>query len=51
MNQKTRTAWLYLSPMLLVLIVVALWPLGRTIWFSLTDANINDLDAAKFVGL
>jgi len=51
MNPQTRTAWHYLSPVLLVLIVVALWPLGRTIWFSLTDANINDIDAAKFVGL
>lgn len=37
--------------MLVILIVVALWPLGRSIWFSLTDANINNLDAAKFVGL
>ena len=51
MNNKTRTAWLFLSPMLIVLVLVALWPLGRTIWFSFTDANINDLDAAKFVGL
>ena len=22
--------------------VVAAWPLARTIWFSFTDANIND---------
>jgi trehalose/maltose transport system permease protein len=51
MNAKTRTAWLFLSPMLIVLIVVAAWPLGRSIWFSFTDANINDPDAAKFVGL
>ena len=51
MHNKTRTAWLFLSPMLIVLILVALWPLGRTIWFSFTDANINDLDAAQFVGL
>jgi len=50
MNNKTRTAWLFLAPMLIVLAVVALWPLGRTIWFSFTDANINDMAAAKFVG-
>ncbi len=37
--------------MLLVLALVAVWPLGRTIWFSFTDANINDIDAARFVGL
>ena len=50
MNSKTRTAWTFLAPMLLVLGVVALWPLGRTIWFSFTNANINDMAAAKFVG-
>jgi trehalose/maltose transport system permease protein len=31
-------------------VLVALWPLGRTIWFSFTDANINDLSVTKFVG-
>jgi trehalose/maltose transport system permease protein len=51
MNNKTRTAWVFLAPMLLVLALVAAWPLGRTIWFSFTDANINDIDASKFVGL
>jgi trehalose/maltose transport system permease protein len=51
MNNKTRTAWLFLAPMLLVLLLVAVWPLGRTIWFSFTDANINNLETSKFVGL
>lgn len=51
MNAKTRTAWIFLAPMLTVLLLVAVWPLGRTIWFSFTDANINNLDAARFVGL
>lgn len=51
MNNKTRTAWIFLAPMLMVLALVALWPLGRTIWFSFTDANINDLSATHFVGL
>jgi trehalose/maltose transport system permease protein len=51
MNNKTRTAWLFLAPMLLVLLLVAVWPLGRTIWFSFTDANINNLDTTQFVGL
>jgi trehalose/maltose transport system permease protein len=50
MQNKTRTAWLFLAPMLVILVLVALWPLGRTIWFSFTDANINNLDEAKFVG-
>ncbi len=51
MNNKTRTAWLFLAPMVVVLLMVAAWPLGRTIWFSFTDANINDLGVARFVGL
>lgn len=51
MNNKTRTAWLFLAPMLVVLLLVAVWPLGRTIWFSFTDANINNLDATQFIGL
>jgi trehalose/maltose transport system permease protein len=50
MNNKTRTAWTFLLPMLVVLALVALWPLGRSVWFSFTDANINDPGAARFVG-
>ena len=50
MQNRTRTAWIFLTPMLVVLALVALWPLGRTIWFSFTDANINDLGATKFIG-
>ncbi|SFB16786.1 carbohydrate ABC transporter membrane protein 1, CUT1 family (TC 3.A.1.1.-) [Collimonas sp. OK607] len=50
MNNRTRTAWIFLAPMLIVLVAVAVWPLGRSIWFSFTDANINDLSHARFVG-
>lgn len=37
--------------MLVVLGLVAGWPLGRTIWFSLTDAELSRLDVHAFVGL
>ncbi len=37
--------------MLAALATVALWPLARTIWFSLTDATLFDLGAAAYVGL
>ena len=50
-RQRVRAAWLFLTPMLVVLAVVAGWPLLRTIWFSFTDANLSALDAARFVGL
>lgn len=47
---RVRTAWLFLLPMLILLLAVAGWPLGRTIWFSFTDANLTDLSAAQFIG-
>jgi len=36
--------------MVLMMLVVAVWPLARSIWFSFTDININDISAAEFVG-
>jgi len=51
MNGRTRTAWLFLAPMLVGLVVVAAWPLARSIWFSFTDTSINDIAGGKYVGL
>ncbi|WP_159712268.1 carbohydrate ABC transporter permease [Geminicoccus flavidas] len=48
---RTRAAWLFLAPMLVALALVAVWPLGRTVWFAFTDANLSDMGAAGFVGL
>jgi trehalose/maltose transport system permease protein len=50
MNSRVKTAWLFLAPMVLLMLVVAVWPLARSIWFSFTDININDFSAAEFVG-
>ena len=50
-RQRTLAAWLFVSPMLLVLAAVAGWPLVRTIWFAFTDANLADLSAAQYIGL
>jgi trehalose/maltose transport system permease protein len=49
-RERVRAAWLFLAPMLFVLALVAVWPLGRTMWFAFTDANLSDLAAAQFVG-
>ncbi|WP_078057814.1 carbohydrate ABC transporter permease [Rhizobium rhizosphaerae] len=49
--QRARAAWVFLAPTLLVLAIVAGWPLLRTIYFSLTDASLTSLDTARFVGL
>jgi trehalose/maltose transport system permease protein len=45
-----RAAWLFLSPMLVVLALVAGWPLLRTIWFSFTDASLDNLSDYSFIG-
>ncbi len=50
MNSRVKTAWLFLASMVLLMLVVAVWPLARSIWFSFTDININDISAAEFVG-
>jgi len=50
-RRRARAAWLMLLPMLAGLSFVAVWPLSRTIWFSLTDATLFDLGAAAYVGL
>ncbi len=51
MNDRTRTAWMFLAPMLFLMLLVAGWPLFRSIWFSFTETNINDIASSKFVGI
>ena len=50
-RSRTRTAWLFLAPMLIVLALVAAWPLLRTIWLGFTDANLLRLEQSKWTGL
>jgi trehalose/maltose transport system permease protein len=50
-SSRTRSAWLFLAPMLVLLALVAGWPLLRTIWLGLTDANTLQLGEARWVGL
>ncbi|GGK22751.1 carbohydrate ABC transporter permease [Salinarimonas ramus] len=47
---RVRSAWLFLSPMLVVLALVAGWPLVRTIYFSFTDATLSNLSDYDFIG-
>ncbi len=49
-RSRVRAAWMFLIPMLIVLALVAGWPLARTIWFSFTDANLADLANARYIG-
>jgi trehalose/maltose transport system permease protein len=49
-RQRIRAAWLFLAPMLVVLVAVAGWPLLRTIYFGFTDATLTNLGNAQWVG-
>lgn len=48
---RIRSAWLFLAPMLIILALVAAWPLIRTIWLGFTDANLLKMEQAKWIGL
>ena len=52
-RQRMRSAWIFLTPMLIILALVALEPLGRSIWLSLTDARLDRLggEGVNFIGL
>ncbi len=47
---RLRSAWLFLGPMLVVLALVAGWPLVRTIYLGFTNANLADLSRTEFIG-
>jgi len=50
MRQRERYAWLFLLPMLLVLALVAGWPLLKTIAYGFTNASLIDPASARFIG-
>ncbi|MDQ0467902.1 carbohydrate ABC transporter permease [Labrys wisconsinensis] len=50
-RREMRAAWLFLAPTLIALALVALWPLARTLFFSITDAELDDPASYAFVGL
>jgi trehalose/maltose transport system permease protein len=47
--ERMRAARWFLLPMCLALLLVAGWPLMRTIYFSMTNASLTDLYNAKFI--
>nr|WP_033052928.1 sugar ABC transporter permease [Sinorhizobium meliloti] len=50
-RQQRRTAWIFLLPLLLTLVAVAIWPLARSIFFSFTDAYLDAPSDYGFVGI
>lgn len=51
LGAQTRTAWLLLAPTVAVVVLVALFPLAQTIWYSFTNARLASAQPAEFVGL
>ena len=47
-RERTRSAWIFLTPTLLVLLLVAGWPLSRTIFFSFTDASLEAIGDSTY---
>lgn len=50
-RQRVRSAWLFMTPTLVVLAAVAGWPLMRTFWFAFTNANLSNPEPPEYVGL
>src|SRR5689334_24899506 len=50
-RRQTRIAWLLLLPSLAVVALVALYPLGKTIYTSFTNQEFLALEPTKWVGL
>ena len=51
MKRSNASNWLFLAPCIFVLILCAGWPLLRTIFFSFTDATLDNLQDFSFVGV
>lgn len=49
-REKIRAAWVFLTPMIIVLLAVAAWPLIRTIWLGFTDARLSVPGSGQWIG-
>jgi trehalose/maltose transport system permease protein len=50
-RRQTRLAWMLLAPSLLVVALVAFYPLGQTVYQSFTDKQFLSLEPTKWIGL
>jgi len=49
-RERLRSAWIFLFPMCLALLIVAGWPLMRSIWFGFTDTVTDHIGEGDFIG-
>jgi trehalose/maltose transport system permease protein len=50
-RRQTRLAWMLLAPSLAVVVLVAFYPLGQTIYQSFTNKQFLALEPTKWIGL
>jgi trehalose/maltose transport system permease protein len=50
-RRQTRLAWILLTPSLLIVALVAFYPLGRTVYQSFTNQTFLALEPTKWIGL
>ena len=50
-KSRLMSAWVFLLPMLVVLLLVAGYPLLQTVWMGFTNANLTDLTQREFIGI
>lgn len=49
-QQRVRSAFWFLAPMVIALIAAAAWPLLRTIYFSMTNTTLSSLYEGEWIG-
>lgn len=49
-RRRVRSAWMFLATMIVVLTLVAGWPLLRTVYLSLTNASLTATADTRFIG-
>lgn len=50
-QKQERTGWLFLAPVVVILVLVGIYPLLQTFWMSLTDTRLGSNRTPRFVGL
>lgn len=50
LRQRQIAALWFLAPMIIILLLVAGWPLARTIYFSFTDTTLANLYGGEWIG-
>src|ERR671931_260820 len=49
-KKRARWAWIFLTPALVVVAFVALYPLAQTFYFSFTNTRLFSVEPSKVVG-